>query len=351
MLRGSALRAMFAAPGRVVRPVMQPTRALHTTTPTRNPFVVRFGLFLIGRGVQYVREKLPQRAQWLLSPWTLGTGAGLLLLNAVHNTIDENPITGRRQICMIPDEQMLEISNQAEEEYLAQFSHDIAPSNQREVRMAKRILERLGHNMATRHMHFRLYYINQRATNAFVLPNGAVFLFHGLVEMLEANEDALACVLSHEICHVVARHGQEKITFATIWNYVEAVAWVLGGLIGIPFVVPMIGGSVSDFCEEVVFAPHSRDNEREADKLGMYMASEACYNPRAAPQVWRRFQEKGIPHSDFASTHPSHAEREANLQAELENVLLCSAPQHCGGSAWPSIGELFHAIRRSLPGA
>ena len=68
----------------------------------------------------------------------------------------------------------------------------------------------------------KLYYINSDIANAFVLPNGAVFLFHGLVNLLDHNEDALACVLAHEICHVVARHGAENLN----WDMVVAFAEV-----------------------------------------------------------------------------------------------------------------------------
>lgn len=306
---------------------------------------MRFGLYLFGRGLKRLREHLPQRLQWILSPWTIATASVGLVGMAVWESLEVNPITGRRQLCLVSREELATMSNMAEEEYIAQLTPHMAPNNQREVKVAKRVLERLSRNPAVQGMHFRLYYINQHVTQAFVLPNGAVFLFHGLVELVEGNEDALACILSHEICHVVARHGQERVSFDYIWAFLETSMWLALGMFGVPFLAPIIGGAVSNFCEKVIYAPHSRDNEREADRLGMYMASEACYNPRAAPQVWRRFQEADIPEGVFNSTHPPHAEREQNLRHDLDDVLLCSAPHHCGVQRWPSVGQLFAAMR------
>jgi Zn-dependent protease with chaperone function len=125
------------------------------------------------------------------------------------------------------------------------------------------------------------------------------------------DEDGMATVLSHEIGHVVARHGAEKMIFFRLTIIIRLVlAFIFGFDIGFG---PLIGIGLQ--------LPYSRKLESEADHIGLLLMSRACYNPEKAPELWQRMKlfEKQTGKTDsellkFVSTHPSHNKRIQNLK-------------------------------------
>eukprot|EP01024_Parvocaulis_polyphysoides_P018806 TRINITY_DN18374_c1_g1_i1.p1 TRINITY_DN18374_c1_g1~~TRINITY_DN18374_c1_g1_i1.p1 ORF type:complete len:362 (+),score=32.83 TRINITY_DN18374_c1_g1_i1:76-1161(+) len=109
--------------------------------------------------------------------------------------------------------------------------------------------------------------INNPQVNAFVLPGGKVVVFTGLLRLV-IPEDELAGVLSHEIGHVVARHHGERMTSVFLFSIFQIVVGLLFGIM-----VP------SGIFNLVMFLPHSRRNETEADKIGVRLMALACYDP------------------------------------------------------------------------
>lgn len=143
--------------------------------------------------------------------------------------------------------------------------------------------------------------------NAWMLPGGRACVYTGMLDFVRS-DDELAVVMGHEASHAIARHGTERMT--------------QGGLLslGVATVGATTGSGAAQetssmLAEMLVARPHSRDQESEADELGLLIAAQAGYDPHAAITLWQRMQARGGSPPEFLSTHPSEATRLERLQA------------------------------------
>jgi predicted Zn-dependent protease len=154
--------------------------------------------------------------------------------------------------------------------------------------------------------------------NAFALPGGRVGVFTGMLKVA-ANEDQLAAVLGHEVGHVNARHGAERMVTerGIAWGLrLGAMLLSLGDIPIPPDLVVALGAGAAELG---IVRPFSREQELEADALGLEYMAEAGYRPREAVTFWRRMQQRagngGVP--PFLATHPSNAQRIEKLLERL----------------------------------
>ncbi len=184
-------------------------------------------------------------------------------------------------------------------------------------RVGRRIAMAVGSDLPTAEWEF-VVFDEPKTINAFALPGGKVGVYSGLIN-LAASDDELAIVMGHEIAHVTARHGSERmskgVAAAVLGMAVDAyskesknhdlvlAAYGIGA-----------GGAMLKF---------SRDNESEADYIGIRYAAKAGYDPRAAVTFWQKMEKegKGGAMPAFLSTHPSHERRIADLQQWMPRVL------------------------------
>lgn len=189
--------------------------------------------------------------------------------------------------------------------------------NQRVQRVGQRIATAVGADLPTAKWEF-VVFDDPKTVNAFALPGGKVGVYSGLLALV-ASDDELAAVMGHEIAHVTARHGAERMSkgaiAAVVGVGVDAIAkdnqyhdLVLAAY-GIG-----AGGAMLKF---------SRDNESEADYIGIRYAAKAGYDPRAAITFWQKMEKesKGSKMPAFLSTHPSNERRISDLQAAMPQAL------------------------------
>jgi predicted Zn-dependent protease len=145
--------------------------------------------------------------------------------------------------------------------------------------------------------------------NAWALPGGKMAVYSGLLPITK-NAAGLAVVLGHEAAHAIARHGGENMTRAGIVN-----ALAIGTSIA-------LDGEHDDSIGTVMMAygllgepAFSRNQESEADEIGLFITAEAGYNPRAAIGLWERMAARGGGPPEFLSTHPSERTRIRRLEA------------------------------------
>jgi predicted Zn-dependent protease len=157
--------------------------------------------------------------------------------------------------------------------------------------------------------------------NAFALPGGRVGVFTGMLKVA-ANEDQLAAVLGHEVGHVNARHGAERLVAeqGIVWGLrLGAMLLSLGDVPIPPDLVVALGASAAEFG---IVRPFSRAQELEADALGLKYMAMAGYRPREAITFWRRMQQLsgngGVP--PFLATHPSSVQRIEELLKRLPEL-------------------------------
>lgn len=153
--------------------------------------------------------------------------------------------------------------------------------------------------------------------NAYCMPGGKIMVLSGLVEKLKATDDELAAVIGHEISHALREHGRERMSQAYVQQFgIQALAALVTGTAGA--VATQAAGAGS----QLFFAlPNGREQEREADKMGLELAARAGYNPDAAVTLWQKMEamNKGAP-PEFFSTHPASANRIADLKALAPKV-------------------------------
>ena len=151
--------------------------------------------------------------------------------------------------------------------------------------------------------------------NAYCMPGGKIMVYSGLVDQLHLSDAELAAVVGHEMAHALREHTRERVSRAYAQNLVLAGVAAFAGLD--PGVADL-AGRVSDVTFQL---PHSRQQEEEADVIGLELMARAGYEPRAAVEVWRKMAaaEKSAP-PQFLSTHPSSGSRIADLEARIPVV-------------------------------
>ncbi len=153
--------------------------------------------------------------------------------------------------------------------------------------------------------------------NAYCMPGGKIMVFSGLIEKIQATDDELAAVIGHEIAHALREHGRERMSQAYVQQFgLQALAAFATGTAGGVAVQAAGAGS------QLFFAlPNGREQEREADKMGLELAARAGFNPDAAVTLWQKMSalNKNAP-PEFFSTHPASANRIAELKALAPKV-------------------------------
>ncbi len=235
----------------------------------------------------------------------------------------ENPTLGRRQLILI--------SEASEREMGAKAWADIerrtprltdARAVQRVNAVARRVVDSIG--AGRQNWEFAVF--ASREVNAFALPGGRIGVYAGMLSTVQ-NDAQLACVLGHEVAHVLARHGAERYshTMAANWG-IQLVSMVLGLATDID---PALAARVLGLGAEYgVLMPYSRDHEFEADRLGTVTMARAGYDPNEAVRFWEAMTRasRGQAPPAFLSTHPSDESRIAALRGLVATALPAARP-------------------------
>jgi predicted Zn-dependent protease len=155
--------------------------------------------------------------------------------------------------------------------------------------------------------------IKSRTINAFCMPGGKIAVFSGLLEGLQLSEDEAAMVIGHEMAHALREHSRARAAKTTLTNLgTGAIALLIGGNVG---QIARVGGGL-------LTLRFSRNDEKEADLIGMELAARAGYDPRAGLTLWEKMSNaaKGAP-PQWLSTHPSNAARTQLIKDNLKYVL------------------------------
>lgn len=243
--------------------------------------------------------------------------APLSLLAAACQTV---PYTGRSQLQLLSPAQEDQMGVQAYQQILSKSRLSTDPTlNETVTRVGSRIAAVTGHPEYKWEYHLIQ---DDKQANAFALPGGKVAVYTGILPITR-DEAGLAAVLGHEIAHVIARHGGERISQQLLVN-VGLEATMAGLSRGNPNTVRQVGSLLGAGAAVGLLLPWSRTQESEADHLGLILMAKAGYDPHAAVELWRRMAENarggGRP-PEFLSTHPSEATRIQQIQAWLPEAM------------------------------
>jgi len=247
--------------------------------------------------------------------------AAVMLAAIVPAACETVPYTGRSQLQLISPQQENEMGVQAFQQIVGKAK--LSTANEMVTRVGKRIAGVTG--LPDAQWEYRLIQ-DDKQVNAFALPGGKVAVYTGILPVTK-DENGLAAVLGHEIGHVVARHGGERMSQQMGVNAV--VETVAGLSSGDPLVVQSVAAVLGAGASVGVLLPWGRAQESEADHLGLILMAKAGYDPHAARDLWVRManlsQGSGKP-PEFLSTHPSEATRITQIEAWMPEAVQYYKP-------------------------
>jgi len=238
------------------------------------------------------------------------------------------PITGRKQINLVPDALLTTMSLTAYDLVLKNSS-TLLPNDERAAKVIM-IGTKIQHAVETylqqnamskdlRNFKWDFNTIDAATVNAWCMPGGKVVVYTGLLPYTQ-NENALAIVMGHEIAHAIARHSNERMSQGLLIN--------LGGMVlqdalkeknaktqALFLGLYVVGSNLA------LALPNNRMQESEADQLGLILAAMAGYNPDEAIPFWQRMSAGGkskVP--EFLSTHPSDETRIKKLSVLIPEI-------------------------------
>ncbi|MEJ2364610.1 MAG: M48 family metallopeptidase [Deltaproteobacteria bacterium] len=239
------------------------------------------------------------------------------------------PITGRKQLDLVPESTMLATSFQEYDKFLKE--HKLS-TNQAETQMVKRVGTRIekaveqyfkekGLSGQLDGYAWEFNLVEDKEANAWCMPGGKVVVYTGILPITK-NEAGLATVMGHEIAHAVARHGNERMS--------QALLTQMGGM-ALAVALDQNPSETSQLWLAVygvgtqvgILLPYSRLQESEADHLGLIFMAMAGYDPHQAVDFWQRMakMKDGQAPPEFLSTHPSDQARIKKIKEFLPEAM------------------------------
>lgn len=259
--------------------------------------------------------------KWLVSgPWLLS----LLLFTACATV----PLTGRRQLTLVSESEMIALSLTQYDEFL---KTNKVSTNKANVEMVKRVGQRIAKAVETymaqqglssylEGYKWEFNLVEDSNVNAWCMSGGKVVVYSGILPLTK-NDAGLAVVMGHEIAHAVARHGSERMSE-------QMVAQGAGTALSVALsqkpqqTQQWAMAAFGLGAQYGVLLPFSRKHEYEADYMGLIFMSMAGYDPNESVAFWQRMsQQGGSKTPEFLSTHPVDENRIAKLKEKIPEAM------------------------------
>lgn len=236
------------------------------------------------------------------------------------------PVTERTFYDFVPDIYLSSISEKQYNSYLNKNTistnvkqrEQVGRVSKRLIAATKRLFEDIGRESELEDYTWQVYLVENNDANAFCMPGGRIIVYDGIIPVAQS-DDALACVLGHEIAHAIAKHSSEQMTKGMISAVGLAVLTALITSSDMSYKMKRISAILASAGITLANLKFSRQNETEADRIGLILAAMAGYDPGAAVGFWERMNAKSTLKTsrDWFSTHPSHDNRISNIKSFL----------------------------------
>lgn len=235
------------------------------------------------------------------------------------------PVTGRKVKLWVSDEQVLSLSSQEYESYLKSVKISTDATN---TALVKKVGQRLATAVETylkennrldaiQNYQWEFNLVQDNTANAFCMPGGKIVVYEGLLPVTQS-ESALAIVLGHEIAHAVAKHSAEQLSTKVKQQMGAKVLGAVLGATGVSNTTSILTQTAFSLGTKLGSLKYSRNNESEADYMGLIFAAMAGYDPSVAVTFWQRMAASSTSSmSAFLSDHPSDSKRIANINKWL----------------------------------
>ena len=235
------------------------------------------------------------------------------------------PVTGRKVRLWVSDEQVMSLSS---EEYSSYMKTAKVSTNTTNTEMVKRVGQRLANAVQTylaknnqtdaiKDYQWEFNLVQDNSANAFCMPGGKIVVYEGLLPITQ-DESSLAIVLGHEIAHAVAKHSAEQLSTQVKQQMGKKLLSAALSVAGVSNMTSLLTQGAFSLGSKLGSLKYSRDNESEADYMGLVFAALAGYDPSVAVTFWQHMAANSSSSKlAFLSDHPSDAKRIANIQQWL----------------------------------
>ncbi|XP_077963918.1 metalloendopeptidase OMA1, mitochondrial isoform X1 [Gasterosteus aculeatus] len=303
---------------------------------------------VLGRSIRKWWAALPADRRQLARQWVhrrrwhLAAGvsvATVMVAVFLLTHLDESPVTGRTRLLVFSRETHMELAALTSEAYMQEFAELLVPVGDPRHQVVERVVQHLAQRNEdlpeVSAVSWSVHVVQSPSINAFILPNGEVFIFTGMLEAV-ADVHQLTVVLGHEMAHAVLGHSAEQASLSHVVDLLSLVLLTTIWALCPRDSLALLGHWAQDKLSQVMFSrPFSRKLEAEADVVGLQLAAKACADVRAGPVFWQQMEireqltgESSVP--EWLSTHPSHKNRFTQLDSLLPQALAlrdsCSCP-------------------------
>ena len=239
------------------------------------------------------------------------------------------PLTGRHQLILFPEDQMVSMSLTSYNSFLKENKLSSDAVNKQRIknvgaRISKAVEQYLAANglqdqIANFQWEFNLVASNE--PNAWCMPGGKVVFYEGILPYCQTDA-GIAVVMGHEIAHAVAHHSNERMSQQALIQYGQAAATEILGHNQSDTRKALLSAAIGMGTNVGITLPFSRKHEYEADHLGLIFMTMAGYDPNEAVAFWSRMANAGTgKQPEFLSTHPADANRIAKLKAAIPEAM------------------------------
>ncbi len=236
----------------------------------------------------------------------------LLLILLVLAGCATVPYTERSQFMMVSEAEEIQLGEVAFEKVKAESKLSRDP---RLNALIRRVGTRIARASGAEGLDWEFILIEDKSANAFALPGGKVAFYTGILPLAE-DEAGVAVVMGHEIAHVLARHGAERLSQARMLSIGQTVLSVVLSS-STPASRSLVLNAYGIGAQVGVMLPFSRAHESEADDIGLTLMAGAGYDPAAAIKFWKKMSEdqNGPKVPELLATHPGREKRIKKLEA------------------------------------
>lgn len=358
----SALRPLHCFPARALRSFHTSSRLQAAPLPLLwiilKP-VQKLLAIIVGRGIRKWWQALPPNKKELLkesakrNKWKLLLGLcsfGLLFAVFYFTHLEVSPVTGRSKLLLLDKEHFRLLSELECEMWMEEFQNDMLTEEDPLYLAVKKVVYHLIESNkdipGISETNWVVRVVDSPVVNAFVLPNGQIFIFSGLLKSV-TDTHQLSFLLGHEIAHAVLGHAAEKASLVHLLDFLGMIFLTMIWAICPRDSLAILGQWIQSKLQEFMFhRPYNRTLEAEADKIGLQLAAKACMDVRASSVFWQQMEFveslQGHPKlPEWLSTHPSHGNRAECLDRLMPQALKIRERCNCPPLPGPDPRLLF----------
>jgi Zn-dependent protease with chaperone function len=263
----------------------------------------------------------PSRRVFLNQLGGAGLGFTALMAGTAHAQVEVGQASSMRKL--IPAETLEASARQQYRQTLGEADSKgaLAPDDYPQLKRLRAIAARLipytaQWNPDSRKWKWEVNLIGSKQINAWCMPGGKIAFYTGILDQLQLNDDEVAMIMGHEMAHALREHSRERLAKSKATGMGLSVASQLLGL-------GQLGDVAANLGTQLLTLKYGRDDETEADLVGLEIAARGGFKPEASVQLWKKMLAatgggKGQP--SFLSTHPSGNNRIQELEANLPKV-------------------------------